>query len=88
MTCKNTKYILYRFNDLLEATGQPIILIKHSKVTEDYIATEEIQNQNWQYFIEQVLVVCKAKEFGSTIKKFEDFQLTTVENVSIAKKIL
>ena len=48
---KNTKYLLYRFNDLLESTGQPIILIKHSKVTDDYIAAEEIQNQNWQYFI-------------------------------------
>ena len=34
---------------MLESTGQPIILIKHSKVTDDYIAAEEIQNQNWQY---------------------------------------
>ena len=85
MTFKNTKYLLYPFNDLLESTGQPIILIKHSKVTDDYIAAEEIQNQNWQYFIERVLEVCKAKEVGSTIKKSEDFLLTTVENVSIAK---
>ena len=71
---------------MLESTGQPIILIKHSKVTDDYIAAEEIQNQNWQYFIERVLEVCKAKEGGSTIKKSEDFLLTTVENVTIAKK--
>ena len=86
LTFKNTKYLLYRFNDLLESTGQPIILIKHSKVTDDYIAAEEIQNQNWQYFIERVLEVCKAKEVGSTIKKSEEFLLTTVENVTIAKK--
>ena len=59
---KNTKYLLYRFNDLLESTGQPIILIKHSKVTDDYIAAEKIQNQNWQYFIERVLEVFKAEE--------------------------
>ena len=86
LTFKNTKYLLYRFNDLLESTGQPIIQIKHSKVTDDYIAAEKIQNQNWQYFIEGVLEVCKAKEVGSTIRKSEDFLLNIVENVTIAKK--
>ena len=83
---KNTKYLLYRFNDLLESTGQRIIQIKHSKVTDDYIAAEEIQNQNWQYFIERVLQVCKAKEVGSTITKSEYFLLTTVKNVTMEKK--
>ena len=67
---------------------QPTTKIKHSKVTDDYIAAEEIQNQNWQYFIECVIEVCKSKEIGSTIKKSEDFLLTTVENVTMAKKIL
>ena len=66
--------------------SQPTNKIKHSKVTYDYIAAEEIQNQNWQYFIERVIEVCKSKEIGSTIKKSEDFLLTTVENVTMAKK--
>ena len=35
LTFKNTKYLLYHFHDFLESTGQPIILIKHSKVTDD-----------------------------------------------------
>ena len=92
LTFKNTKYLLFniyfslRFNDFLESAGQPIILIKNSKVTDDYIAAEKIQNQNWQYFIEGVLEVCKAKEVGSTIRKSEDFLLNIVENVTIAKK--
>ena len=86
LTFKNTKYLFYRFNDLLESSGQPIIKIKHSKVTDDYIAAEEIQNQNWQYFIERVIEVCKSKEIGSTIKKSEDLLLTTVENVTMTKK--
>ena len=80
LTFKNTKCLLYRFNDLLEWTGQLIILIKHSKVTDDYVAAEEIQN-----FIEWVLEVCKAKEVGSTIKESQEFLITTVENVTIAK---
>ena len=75
MTFKNTENLLYRFKDLLESTGQPIILIKHSKVTDDYIAAEEIQDQNWQYFIERVLEVCKAKEVGSTIKVLKNCYL-------------
>ena len=66
--------------------SQPTIKIKHNKVTDDYNAVEEIENQNWQYFIERVIEVCKSKEIGSTIKKSEDFLLTTVENVTMAKK--
>ena len=73
LTLKNAKYLFYCFNDLLESSGQPVIKIKHSKVTDDYIAAEEIQNENWQYFIERGLEVSKAKEVGSTITKSEDF---------------
>ena len=88
LTLKNTKFLVYRVNDTLKSTGQPMINIKHSKVTDDYLAAEEIQNQNWQYFLERVIEVFKSKEIGSTIKKSEDFSLTMVENVTMAKKIL
>ena len=86
LTLKNTRFLVYRFNDTLKSTGQLMIKIRHSKVTDDYLAAEEIQNQNWQYFIERVIEVCKSKEIGSTIKKSEVFLLTTVENVTMAKK--
>ena len=55
-------------------------------VADNYIAAKEIQNQNWQYFIESVIEVCHSKEVGSTIKPTEDFLLTTVKNVTLAKK--
>ena len=86
LTFKNTKYLVYRFNDFLKTMSQPTIKLKHNKVT-DYIAAEEIQNQNWQYFIERVIEVCKSKEIGSTIKKSNEFLLTTVGK-KMAKKIL
>ena len=54
-------------------------------MTDDFIAAEEIQNQNWQYCIGRVIEVCKQKEAGSTIKKPEDLLLDTVKNVTIAK---
>ena len=83
---KNIKFLFYCLNDLLNQSGRNIKVGKHSGVTDDYIAAEEIQNQNWQYFIEQVLEVCKDKEIGRTIRKSQDFLLDTVENVTLAKK--
>ena len=45
LTLKNTKFLVYRFNDTLKSIGQPMITIKHSIVTDDYLAAEEIQIQ-------------------------------------------
>ena len=50
--------------------SQWTIKIKHSKVTDDYAAVEEIQNQNWQYFIELVIEVCKSKAQLKNLKTF------------------
>ena len=75
LTLKNTKYLVYHFNDMLKSTGQPMIKIRHSKVTDDYPAAEEIQNQNWQYFIERVIEVCKSKELGYDKKNLKTFCL-------------
>ena len=47
LTYKNTKLLFYRFNDSLNQSGRDIKVVKHSAVTNDYIAAEEIQNQNW-----------------------------------------
>ena len=49
---KSSKYLFYRWNDILQESNLEIKKIKHSSITDDYIATEEIQNQNWQYFVE------------------------------------
>ena len=64
LSYKNTKFLFYRFSDLLilNQSGRKIKVVKHSGVTDDYIAAEEIQNRNWQYFIEQVLMIKKLVE--------------------------
>ena len=80
---QNTKYLAYRFNDYQNSIGEALIKIRYSVVTDNYLAAEEIQNRNWQYFIERVIEVCKSKE---EIKPNEEFLLTTVENTTIAKK--
>ena len=43
LSFKNTKYLLYRFNDFQNSIGESLIKVKHSVVTDNYIAAEEIQ---------------------------------------------
>ena len=89
LTCKSSKYLFYRFNDVLKESNFEVKNVKQSVVTDDYIATEEIQNQNWQCFVESVLEVCKVQEIGKTIRKPQaNLLIDTVENVTIAKKKL
>ena len=59
---QNTKYLAYRFNDYQNSIGEALIKIRYSVVTDNYLAAEEIQNRNWQYFIERVIEVCKSQE--------------------------
>ena len=87
LTCKNSKYLFYRFNDILKESNFEVKKVKNSVVTDDYIATEETQNQNQQYFVESVLEVCKAQEIGKTIRKPQaNLLIDTAENVTIVKK--
>ena len=65
---QNTKYLIDRFNDFQNSIGKPLIKIRHTLVTDNYLATEEIQNQDREYFIESVIEVYKSKEIGSSIQ--------------------
>ena len=85
---KNTKHLAYHFNEFQNSIGELLIKIRHSVVTDNYLATEEMQQQNWQYFIKRVVEVSKSKEANSTIKPTEAFLLTILENVTVAKKSL
>ena len=84
---KNTKYFICRFNDFQNSIGKPLIKIRHTLVTDNYLAAEEIQNQDWEYFIESVIEVWKSKEIGSSIQPDEELLLSTVENVTLTKKV-
>ena len=84
---KNAKYLFYRFNNFLSESNVQIKKIKHSTVTDDFIAAEEIQNQNWQYYIEQVIEFCHNKEIGKTIRTPQSNLLfDTVINITEAKQ--
>ena len=61
-TNKNSKYLLYKFNDWLAIIGELVKAVRHSKITQDDVAIEAIQNQNWQYFVEILLYGCSKGE--------------------------
>ena len=82
---KSTKYLVYRFNDFQNSIGESLIKIRHTLVTDNYLAAEEIQNQDWEYFIERVIEVCKFNNLS--IRPDEEILLWTIENVTIAKRV-
>ena len=49
LTNKNSKDLFYQFNDYLEHVFEPVKPVPHSLITDDDIALEVIQNENWQY---------------------------------------
>ena len=83
---QNTKYLVYWYNDFGASGGEALIKIRHTLVTDNYLAAEEIQNQDWQYFIERVLEVSKFND-ANLIKPGEEFLLSTIENVTVAKRV-
>ena len=40
---KNTKYLAYHFNDFQYSIGKPLIRVRHSLVTDNYLTPQEIQ---------------------------------------------
>ena len=82
-TNKNSKFLFYHFNDYLQQSGKETIKIKHSVVTQDYLAAEKIQDRNWKYFVESVLTFSQNATDASSKKSF---LLDTKENVEILKK--
>ena len=56
--------------------GDAIIKIRHTQLTDDYLAAEELQNQDWQYVIERILEVSSNPN-----------SINPIENITVAKKV-
>ena len=62
--------------------------IRHSVVTDDYSAIEQIQSQNWQYFVEYVLAACRANSIREkTDVKQAQLIKSSSENITICKMV-
>ena len=83
LTNKNSKFLFYHFNDHLQQNNQTIQKVKHTVVTDDYIAAEQIQDRNWKYLVDR-LISFSENAINSSEK--ENFLLDTKENFLILKK--
>ena len=84
LTNKNSKFLFYCFNDLLQQRLREPKPVRLSTITDDYIALDRIQNQIRQYLIESILDACKSNNSGKAI---EIKKLKIVENITICKKV-
>ena len=48
---KNVKYLFYKLNNYLLFNELNMVPVRHSKINENKIVMEEIQNKDWQYYI-------------------------------------
>ena len=80
LTNKNSKFLFYHFNDHLQQNNQTIQKVKHTVVTDDYIAAEQIQDRNWKYLVDR-LISFSENAINSSEK--ENFLLDTKENFLI-----
>ena len=89
LTNKNSKYLFYKFNDSLATIGELVKTVHHSKITQDDVAIEAIQNQNWQYFVETLLYGCSEGEnlisFDENYKKSKVIT-NALQNITIFKQ--
>ena len=67
-----SKFLFYHFNMIRQAQGKSILEIRHSVIADDDYAFENLQNKNWQYFIEKLLFVARDQlsEFEESEKDF------------------
>ena len=57
--CKNVKYIFYKFKDYLLFNGLNVMPVRHSRINENQIVMEEIQNRDCQYLVKLVIKLVK-----------------------------
>ena len=89
LTNKNSEYLFYRFNGYLERLLQPIKPVLHSVITDDNLALNIIQNENWQHFTETILAACKINNcsINNTIDlKNINLIKNSTENITICKQ--
>ena len=88
LTNKNSKYLFYWFDDYLERLLQPIKPVRHSIITDNDLALEVIQNENWQYFIETILTACKTSNGVNNTINLKNINLikNLIEKITIFKQ--
>ena len=81
-----SKFLFYHFNTFIQAQGKSFLEIRHSVIADDDYALENLQNKNWQYFVETLLFV--ASDQLSEFEESEKYILKkTFDNLNDCKVV-
>ena len=58
----------------------PSVFVRPSKITENKIVLEELQNTSWQYFVDSVIIATERKRDLKATKKKETEIVKDLEN--------
>ena len=58
---KNSKYLLYKFNDCIESLGAENILIRHTSKVKDVVGLQKIEEKDKQFLIEKLIYEIEKK---------------------------
>ena len=86
---KNVKYLFYKFNDYLLFNGLNTVPVRHSKINENKIVMEEIQNRDGQYLVESVIkLVERDKSHLKPLTKAERKIIKSMKyNYKVARRV-
>ena len=81
-----SKFLFYHFITFRQAQGKSFLEIRHSVIADDDYALENLQNKNWQYFVETLLFV--ASDQLSEFEESEKYILKkTFDNLNDCKVV-
>ena len=70
---------------------EPIKPVGHSVISDDDIALDVVQNENWQYFIETVLKTCQTNNGGINntfeLKKYKTYKKFCLKHYNLSANI-
>ena len=59
---KNSKLLLYNLNGFLSRINEPVQLVRHTTVVDGNYALEFLQEKDWPYFIQRILLISEKKK--------------------------
>ena len=79
-----SKFLFYHFNTFRQAQGKSFLEIGHSVIADDGYTLKNLQNKNWQYFVETLIFVASDQltEFEESEK---DILEKTFDNLNYCK---
>ena len=85
---KNSKYLVYRFNDFVKAYGNPRYKLLHTRNMFDSVAMKKVEDKNKQFLVEKIIHGVEFENFYQANPELKPEIVKTVEsNYKVAKRV-